>query len=189
MVFGVFSHKRLAFSSQAPETRYVISKRIVPAAPRSRWQLALRPPPVCRSWAGTRLEASCRSAAAPRRRPPPAPRQPRPRPRPQGLRLCPPARAGNRRFGLLSALRAHTKPIYCGNRLLWKTLRAIDCPGRARTVVSITSSPTSAADTQSSQPGYPSVASRAVGQPGTTSHQSPARFGTQPEPTWYQGVL
>ena len=44
-----------------------------------------------------------------------------------------PARAGNHRFGLLSALRAHTKAPYKPD-LLWETRRALNCPGRARTV-------------------------------------------------------
>jgi hypothetical protein len=44
-----------------------------------------------------------------------------------------PARAGNRRFWLLSALRAHTKMPYKID-LLWETLRALKHPGRARTV-------------------------------------------------------
>jgi hypothetical protein len=43
------------------------------------------------------------------------------------------ARAGNRRFGTSSALRAHTKAPYKID-LLWKTLRPLKCPGRARTV-------------------------------------------------------
>jgi hypothetical protein len=42
------------------------------------------------------------------------------------------ARAGNRRFVRLSALRAHTKPP-CKNDLLWRTLRALNRPRRART--------------------------------------------------------
>ena len=43
------------------------------------------------------------------------------------------ARAGNRRFGLLRARRAHTKAPYKPD-LLWETLRALNRPGRARTV-------------------------------------------------------
>jgi hypothetical protein len=43
------------------------------------------------------------------------------------------ARAGNRRFWLLSALRAHTKAPYKTD-LLGKTLRAFSRPGRSRTV-------------------------------------------------------
>jgi hypothetical protein len=42
------------------------------------------------------------------------------------------ARAGNRRFGLFSALRAHTKAPYQTDSL-WKTRRALNRPGRART--------------------------------------------------------
>jgi hypothetical protein len=42
------------------------------------------------------------------------------------------ARAGNRRFWRLSALRAHTKAPYKTD-LLWKTPRALKRPGRART--------------------------------------------------------
>jgi hypothetical protein len=44
-----------------------------------------------------------------------------------------PGGAGNRRFVLLSALRAHTKPPYKLD-LLVKTLRVLNRPGRARTV-------------------------------------------------------
>jgi hypothetical protein len=47
--------------------------------------------------------------------------------------LCGLARAETRRFWLLSALRAHTKVPH-KTVLLWKTLRALKCPGRARTV-------------------------------------------------------
>ena len=43
------------------------------------------------------------------------------------------ARVGNRRFGLLSALRSHTKAPYKID-LLWETLRVLKRPGRARTV-------------------------------------------------------
>jgi hypothetical protein len=43
------------------------------------------------------------------------------------------ARAGNRRFWLLSALRAHTKPPY-RTGLHRKTLRVLNRPGRARAV-------------------------------------------------------
>jgi hypothetical protein len=39
------------------------------------------------------------------------------------------ARAGNRRFGLLSTLPSHTKAPYKKD-LLWKTLRALNRPGR-----------------------------------------------------------
>jgi hypothetical protein len=42
------------------------------------------------------------------------------------------ARAGNHRFGLLSALRAHTKAPY-KNDLLRETLRALNRPRMART--------------------------------------------------------
>jgi hypothetical protein len=44
------------------------------------------------------------------------------------------ARAGNRRFGLVSALRAHTKAQYKPD-VLWRTRRALDRPGRARTIL------------------------------------------------------
>jgi hypothetical protein len=40
--------------------------------------------------------------------------------------------AGTRRLWLLSALRAHTKPPYKTD-LLWEALRALNCPGQART--------------------------------------------------------
>ena len=43
-----------------------------------------------------------------------------------------PARAENRRFWLLSALWTHTNAPY-KTALLWKTLRALNRPGRART--------------------------------------------------------
>jgi hypothetical protein len=43
------------------------------------------------------------------------------------------ARAGNRQFGLLSALRAHTKTPHQTDSL-WETLRARKRPGRAQTV-------------------------------------------------------
>ena len=43
------------------------------------------------------------------------------------------ARAGNRRFRLLSALRAHTKEPHKTDPL-WETQRALNRPGRARTV-------------------------------------------------------
>jgi hypothetical protein len=42
------------------------------------------------------------------------------------------ARAGHRRFWPLSALRAHTKAPYKTD-LIWKTLRPLERPGRART--------------------------------------------------------
>jgi hypothetical protein len=42
------------------------------------------------------------------------------------------ARARNRRFRPLSALRAHTKPPYKTD-LIWETLKALKRPGRART--------------------------------------------------------
>jgi hypothetical protein len=42
------------------------------------------------------------------------------------------ARAGNRRFCLLSALRAHAEAPYKPD-LLWEMLRALNRPGRART--------------------------------------------------------
>ena len=42
------------------------------------------------------------------------------------------ARAENRRFGLLSGLRAHTKTPG-KNGLIWETLRALNRPGRAQT--------------------------------------------------------
>ena len=45
-------------------------------------------------------------------------------------RLCP---GRNRSFGLLSALRAHTKAPYKTD-LLWTALRALHRPARARTV-------------------------------------------------------
>ena len=45
-----------------------------------------------------------------------------------------PARTKNRRFGMLSALRAHTKAAYKADSL-WKTLRAHDQSGRAQTDV------------------------------------------------------
>ena len=44
------------------------------------------------------------------------------------------ARAGNRRFWMLSALRTHTKAPYKTDSL-WRTLMTLKCPGRARTVV------------------------------------------------------
>jgi hypothetical protein len=43
-----------------------------------------------------------------------------------------PARAGNRRFWCLRALRAHTKAPY-ENDLPWRALRALNRPARART--------------------------------------------------------
>jgi hypothetical protein len=46
---------------------------------------------------------------------------------------CTPARAGNRRFRLLSALRTHTKAPYKMD-LNKKTLRALNRPWAARTV-------------------------------------------------------
>jgi hypothetical protein len=42
------------------------------------------------------------------------------------------AQAGNRRFGILSALRTQTKAPYKTD-LLWETPRALNRPGRART--------------------------------------------------------
>jgi hypothetical protein len=57
----------------------------------------------------------------------------RPAPRSRRAALAGAARAGNRRFWLLSALCAHTKVPYKPD-LLWETLRALNCPGRARTV-------------------------------------------------------
>ena len=42
--------------------------------------------------------------------------------------------AGNRRFGPLSALRAHTKAPYKSDSR-WQTLMALNHPGRARTDV------------------------------------------------------
>ena len=44
------------------------------------------------------------------------------------------AQAGIRGFGLLSALRTHTTAPYKTD-LLWETLRALNRPGRARTVL------------------------------------------------------
>jgi hypothetical protein len=49
-------------------------------------------------------------------------------------RVCTTARAGNRRFWLLSALRAHTKAPYKTD-LHRKTLMALNRPGAARTGV------------------------------------------------------
>jgi hypothetical protein len=46
--------------------------------------------------------------------------------------VAPTARAGNRRFGLLSALHAHTKLPHKTD-LLWRTLRPIKRPERAQT--------------------------------------------------------
>jgi hypothetical protein len=43
------------------------------------------------------------------------------------------ARAANRRFGLLRALRTHTKAPYKPD-LLWETLRALNSPAKARTI-------------------------------------------------------
>jgi len=51
-----------------------------------------------------------------------------------GLREICPARAGNRRFRLLSALRAHTKAPYKID-FHRKTLRVLDRPWAARTVL------------------------------------------------------
>ena len=51
----------------------------------------------------------------------------------QRLRDCP-ARTGNRRFGPLSAPRAHTNR-HTKTELLWETLRARNCPGRGLTVL------------------------------------------------------
>jgi hypothetical protein len=50
-----------------------------------------------------------------------------------GIGQPPSARAANRRFWLLSALRAHTKAPYKID-LHWETLRALSRPWRARTV-------------------------------------------------------
>ena len=50
------------------------------------------------------------------------------------------ARAGNSRFGLLIALRAHTKAPYKTN-LLWETLRARNRSGGARTAAEVRAEP------------------------------------------------
>jgi hypothetical protein len=47
-------------------------------------------------------------------------------------RTCSTARAGNRRFWLLSTLHTHAKAPY-KNNLLWETLRALNHPGKAQT--------------------------------------------------------
>jgi hypothetical protein len=52
---------------------------------------------------------------------------------PPGTTFSNSARAGNHRFSRSSARRAITKPPY-KNDLLWKTLRALNRPGMARTL-------------------------------------------------------
>jgi hypothetical protein len=157
------SHKRLAFSiHKLPKRGPVISKRIVgsgrtavhPLCTRfaerfgaSISEATMRPgprrtaagcaasPPACR---GSRADRQSCASGPPRGRPSagpcPAPRGP-PRARTWAASPAPgTARAGNRRFSPLSALCAHTKASHKPD-LLWNTLRRVNSPGRARTVL------------------------------------------------------
>jgi hypothetical protein len=98
---------RIVRPSTRPRTRppHVGAKQLAPRRACS---------PQSQKQAATPGDTACAAMASPARRP-----------------LT--ARAGNRRFGLPSARRSHTKAPYRID-LLGETLRPPNCPGRARTV-------------------------------------------------------